>query len=73
MTLGQRHGLKGLVEFEDVRAAGDYNDGVPPAEPYPAVADPEVTELNRAQLTWTPASVATVTLGRQLIVFDFDW
>ncbi|MGE5566455.1 MAG: hypothetical protein ACM3YN_09930 [Parcubacteria group bacterium] len=67
---GAWHGLKGLVEFEDVRAAGDYNDAVPPAEPYPVIPDPEVTELNRAQLTWTPAPTATVTLGRQRIVLD---
>ena len=67
---GAWHGLKGLLEFEDVRAAGDYNDGVPPTEPYPVVADPEVTELNRAQLTWTPAPAATVTLGRQRILLD---
>ena len=66
------NGIKALVEFEDVRNLGgdDYNDGVPPAEPYPVIADPEVTELNRAQLTWTPSTAFTATLGRQRINLD---
>lgn len=67
---GAWHGLKALIEAEDVRAAGDYNDGVPPVEPYPAIGDPEVTEINRAQLTWTPSSAATVTVGRQRLNID---
>lgn len=67
---GAWHGLKALVELEDVRSSGDYNDGVPPAEPYPVVADPEVTELNRAFVSWTPNSAASVTLGRQGISLD---
>ena len=63
--------LKGLIEFEDVRQlAGGYNDGVPPAEPFPVIADPEVTELNRLQVAWTPAKTFSATLGRQRIVFD---
>ncbi len=67
---GAWRGFKALVEFEDVRAAGDYNDGVPPAEPYPAIADPETTELNRAQVVWTPGPAASATFGRQRIVLD---
>ena len=55
---GAWHGLKALIEAEDVRVAGDYNDGVPPAEPYPVISDPEVIELNRAQLTWTQGPAA---------------
>lgn len=66
------NGVKALVEFEDVRSLGAdrYNDGVPPGEPYPAIVDPEVTELNRAQLTWTPSKTFSATLGRQRINFD---
>lgn len=67
---GDWHGLKALIEAEDVDAWGDYNDGIPPAEPYPAIADPEVTELNRAQITWTMNPNATVTVGRQRILLD---
>jgi hypothetical protein len=63
--------LEALIEFEDVRAlTGDYNDGVPPAEPFATIADPEGTEINRLQLAWTPNDKAAVTLGRQRIVFD---
>jgi hypothetical protein len=66
------NGVKALVEFEDTRNLGSdrYSDGVPPAEPYPVIGDPEVTELNRAQLTWTPSKAFTATLGRQRILFD---
>lgn len=64
--------LVGLIEFEDVRqlGGGDYNDGVPPAEPFAAITDPDVTELNRLQLTWTPSEQITATIGRQRIMLD---
>ncbi|KAF0183392.1 MAG: hypothetical protein FD124_1030 [Alphaproteobacteria bacterium] len=64
--------LVGLIEFEDVRQLGGahYNDGVPPAEPYAAITDPDVTELNRLQLTWTPTEKITATIGRQRINLD---
>lgn len=75
-------GLKGLVEFEDVRQAGPehYAVNVPGAATpplngadkarYPVVNDPDVTELNRAQLTWTPSAALQVTAGRQRILLD---
>jgi hypothetical protein len=64
--------LVGLIEFEDVRqlGGGDYNDGVPPAKPFATIADPDVTELNRLQLAWTPTDTIAVTLGRQRINLD---
>ena len=73
------NGFKGLVEFEDVRQIGDedYNVQVPGVAPslngkpaYPIVNDPDVTELNRLQLSWTPASELQLTLGRQRILID---
>ncbi|MGE0740990.1 MAG: alginate export family protein [Hyphomonadaceae bacterium] len=65
------NGLTGLIEFEDVRdLGGDYNDGVPPAEPYASIPDPEGTELNRLQLSWRANEHFTGTLGRQTIEFD---
>lgn len=75
-------GLKGLVEFEDVRQAGSehYAVNVPGAAMaplngadkarYPIVNDPDVTELNRAQLTWAPGAALQVTAGRQRILLD---
>ena len=75
-------GFKGLVEFEDVRQAGQehYAVNVPGATTaplngadkarYPVVNDPDVTELNRLQLTWTPSAALQVTAGRQRILLD---
>lgn len=75
-------GVKGLVEFEDVRQIGSehYVVNVPGVTTaplngadkarYPIVNDPDVTELNRAQLTWTPSAALQVTAGRQRILLD---
>jgi hypothetical protein len=75
-------GVKGLVEFEDVRQIGSehYAVNVPGVTTaplngadkarYPVVNDPDVTELNRAQLTWTPSAALQVTAGRQRILLD---
>nr|WP_310034707.1 alginate export family protein [Caulobacter rhizosphaerae] len=79
---GEFHGVKGLIEFEDVRQAGPehYAVNVPGAATaplngadkarYPVVNDPDVTELNRAQLTWTPSAALQVVAGRQRILLD---
>ncbi|EJL28870.1 hypothetical protein PMI01_03447 [Caulobacter sp. AP07] len=76
------HSVKGLIEFEDVRQAGPEHYAVnvpgvatPPLNgadkaKYPIVNDPDVTELNRAQLTWTPSAALQVTAGRQRILLD---
>jgi hypothetical protein len=71
--------LKALIEFEDVRQIGaeKYNVQVPGVAPslngkttYPIVNDPDVTELNRAQLTWTPSSALSAVGGRQRILIE---
>lgn len=74
--------VKGLIEFEDVRQAGPehYAVNVPGVATaplngadkarYPIVNDPDVTELNRLQLTWTPSAALQVTAGRQRILLD---
>lgn len=79
---GDWHGLKGLIEFEDVRQAGAEHFAVnvpgaatPPLNGadkarYPIVNDPDVTELNRLQLTWTPSAAVQITAGRQRILLD---
>lgn len=76
------HGVKGLMEFEDVRHAGSehFSVNVPGAATpplngadkarYPLINDPDVTELNRLQLTWTPSAALQVTAGRQRILVD---
>ena len=79
---GDWNGLKGLVEFEDVRQVGPehFAVNVPGATTaplngatkarYPIINDPDVTELNRLQLTWTPNAMLQATLGRQRILID---
>lgn len=69
---GAWNGLKALIEFEDVRQLGDedYNSGINGKTLYPIIADPEVTELNRLQIAWTPNKTFGAALGRQRIVFD---
>ncbi len=76
------NGLKGLVEFEDVRQVGPehFAINVPGATTaplngaikarYPVINEPDVTELNRLQLTWTPDAAVQATLGRQRIFLD---
>jgi hypothetical protein len=61
-------GFKALAEVENVAALGDaYNSTTNGKLRYPTVADPEVTELNRAQVSWT-GKQAEVVAGRQRIV-----
>jgi hypothetical protein len=77
---GAFHGLKTLVEFEDVRRLGpeNYNVAVPGVvggslngrTQFPIINDPKVTELNRAQLTWVVSPALTLVGGRQRILFD---
>jgi hypothetical protein len=72
------HGFKALAEIEDVRAAGRFNVAVPGPggaslngkTAYPSVNDPQVTELNRLQVAWTPNAAVSATLGRQRIQLD---
>lgn len=61
-------GFKALAEVENVTALGDaYNSTTNGKLRYPVVADPQVTELNRAQVSWTGRQ-ADVVAGRQRIV-----
>lgn len=66
------NGFKALMEFEDVRQLGGetYNTTINNKAAYPVIGDPDVTELNRLQLTYTPSAAFTVTLGRQRILLD---
>lgn len=65
------NGLSAIVEIEDVRhLGGDFNDGVPPAEPFASIPDPQGLELNRLQLSWRANEHFTGTIGRQTVEFD---
>jgi hypothetical protein len=77
---GAWHGVKGLVEVEDVRELGpqDYNVAIPGPggaslngkTTFPIVLDPDVTELNRLQLAWSPNDAFSSVVGRQRVLLD---
>jgi hypothetical protein len=68
---GAFHDLKALIEVDYTEALiSDYNSNLNGKTAYPVVADPKVTEINRAQLTWTPSAFTTVVAGRQRIIYD---
>ena len=60
-----------LVEFDHVQSlVSDFNSTTNGYSQFPVIADPNVTELNRFQLTNTSLPDTTVTLGRQRIIQD---
>lgn len=78
---GAWHDVKALIEFDDVRRVGPEHfaitapgvstplNGADKAR-FPAINDPNVTEVNRAQLQWAPSKALQLTAGRQKIQFD---
>lgn len=61
-------GFKALVEGENIVALDSaYNSTTNGKVRFPVVVDPEVTELNRAQIAWT-GSRGDVVVGRQRLV-----
>lgn len=60
-----------LVEFDHVESlVSDFNSTLNGNTEFPVIADPNVTELNRAQLTNTSLPDTAVTIGRQRIIQD---
>lgn len=67
----RQHGLAFLIEGENTaHLAGDFNDTIDPAPGYPVIADPEITELNRLQISYESDQRAGFTIGRQYLVLD---
>jgi hypothetical protein len=63
-------GFKFLVEFDNIANVDDedYNNTVNgKGALYPTIADPDITELNRAQFTYTGTDGFAVIAGRQRI------
>lgn len=61
-------GFKALVEGENVVALSDsYNSTTNGRTAYPVVADPETTDLNRLQISWTGRKLDAV-VGRQRLI-----
>jgi len=62
---------KFLIELDHNQALiDDFNSTLNGNTDFPVIADPNVTELNRLQLTNTSLPDTTVTLGRQRIILD---
>ncbi len=62
-----------LVDAEAILdLAGDYNNLTNGESGFSVVADPDGTELNRVQLSYSGFDQTTVTLGRQRIKLDND-
>ena len=61
------YNFKFLVEFENVASIGDdhFNSTTNGRVQFPVVADPDATEVNRAQVTFTGLDKTPVTIGRQ--------
>lgn len=64
---GEFHHFKVLAEFENVASIGDdhFNSTTNDRTQFPVVADPDATELNRAQVTFTGIEKSAVIVGRQ--------
>lgn len=74
-------GFKALIDFDDVRRVGPEHFAITrPGTPvplngadkarFPVINDPNVTELNRAQISWAPSKAVLITAGRQKIQLD---
>ncbi len=67
---GDYHGLSAYGEFEDVRIVAGMDDYAPVKSGYATVADPEVTQLNQAFLSYTGLQDTGIKLGRQRLILD---
>jgi len=69
---GEIWNTKFLIEFEHVTDVGvdDYNSTTNGQGMFPVIADPDTTELNRAQFTYTGIEDTSVTVGRQRVILN---
>ena len=67
---GSFNGISALIEMEDIRVIGSEGNFNPYPQPgRTVIADPEGTELNRAQVSITGFDTTTI-IGRQRIILD---
>lgn len=68
---GTWQGFGGLIEIDQIWSLGDeeYNSTRNGQMLYPVVADPELTQLNRLQISYTGSFDTVFTLGRQRLAF----
>ncbi len=66
--------VQALLELENVAhlESGTFNDTVTARTAYPVIADPQVTEINRAWISMLLAPGASARVGRHRIKYDND-
>lgn len=71
-TSGEVRGFSFLVEGENVSDIGaeKFNDTVNGKSTFPVVADPDATEINRAEIRFSGIPKTKLAAGRQWIVLD---
>ena len=64
---GEFYHFKVLLEFENVLSIGsdNFNSTTNGLTAFPVIADPDATEINRAQITFTGIEKTAITFGRQ--------
>lgn len=64
---GEFLNFKVLLEFENVASIGDdhFNSTTNGKAQFPIIADPDATEINRAQVTFSGIEKTPITIGRQ--------
>ncbi|MED5432308.1 MAG: alginate export family protein, partial [Pseudomonadota bacterium] len=70
---GKFYGFDVMGEFEDTHIVGQVDNYAPNQAGYPVIADPEVTELNRAAISYTGSNALegfSAIYGRQRIIYD---
>lgn len=63
-------GFTGMMEVEDVRTVGNADQYAPVQPDHDIIADPPVTELNQAYLTFDGITDLAARYGRQRIILD---
>lgn len=68
---GAYKGFKFLVDFDHIEAhTSEFNSTINGETGFPVVADPEASELNRLQISYSGFDKTVVTAGRQRIIHD---
>jgi hypothetical protein len=67
-----RAGWRGVVELEHTSHLGaeHFNSTANGRTAFPAIADPDNTELNQAYLLWSPSPSTRLAVGRQRLAYD---
>ncbi len=69
-TTGAFKGFKATAEISDTRIVGGQGDYAPEESGFAIVADPELTEVNLANVSYTGPSGFVAVAGRQRIILD---